>query len=50
VKTILAAGLDRQPLLEVAPGPVPAAPPPRHARPWTTFFPDPGAEGGSPWN
>ena len=28
--------------------PAPAAPtvPPRHARPWTTFFPDPGAEDG----
>jgi transposase len=52
VKTILAAGLDRQPLLELglAPPPAPAAPPPRHARPWTTFFPDPGAEGGAPWN
>lgn len=52
VKTILAAGLDRQPLLEfgLVPPPAPAAPPPRHVRPWTTFFPDPGQEGGSPWN
>ncbi len=50
VKTILAAGLDRQPLLELTPRAVSPAPPPRHARPWTTFFPDPGAEGGSPWN
>lgn len=50
VKTILAAGLDRQPPLDLAPAPVPAAPPPRHARPWTDFFPDPGAEGGPPWN
>jgi hypothetical protein len=50
VKTILVAGLDRQPLLDLTPGPAPGAPPPRHARPWTAFFPDPGAEGGSPWN
>jgi transposase len=51
VKTILAAGLDRQPLLELTPGPAPRpTPPPRHARPWTDFFPDPGGEGGPPWN
>jgi len=50
VKTILTAGLDRQPLLDLAPGPAPAPPAPRHARPWTDFFPDPGAEGGPPWN
>ena len=32
-------------------GPVPRpTPPPRHARPWTAFFPDPGGEGGPPWN
>jgi len=49
VQTILAAGLDRQPLLDLAPRPVPR-PAPRHARPWTDFFPDPGAEGGPPWN
>ena len=44
VKTILAHALDTQPL----PGFTPAAPAvavtaPRHARPWSTFFPDPGA-------
>jgi transposase len=50
VKTILAAGLDRQPLLALTPGPAPRATPPRHARPWTAFFPDPGGEGGPPWN
>lgn len=52
VKTILAAGLEHQPLLEcgLAPPPAPAGPPPRHARAWTTFFPDPGADGGVPWN
>jgi transposase len=52
VKTILAHALDGQPLPSftpiVAAGP---AVPPRHARPWTTFFPDPGAEEArSPWN
>jgi len=50
VKTILIAGLDRQPLLDLAPQRAPVTPAPRHARPWTDFFPDPGAEGGSPWN
>jgi hypothetical protein len=51
VKTILAAGLDRQPLLELPPGPAARpTPPARHARPWTDFFPDPGGEGGPPWN
>ena len=51
VKTILAAGLDRQPLLELPGLPAPRpGPPPRHARPWTAFFPDPGGEGGPPWN
>jgi hypothetical protein len=49
VKTILAAGLDQQPLPEF--GRTPAPPRlPRHARPWTDFFPDPGGEGGPPWN
>jgi transposase len=44
IKTILTRGLDQQALPELVPAP--AAPPvtPRHARPWTTFFPDPGAE------
>jgi hypothetical protein len=50
VKTILAAGLDRQPLLDLAARRAPVTPAPRHARPWTDFFPDPGAEGGPPWN
>ena len=50
VKTILAAGLDGQPLLDLGRGPAPAAPRPRHTRPWTDFFPDPGGEGGPPWN
>lgn len=50
VKTILAVGLDRQPLLDLTPGPAPASPRPRHARPWTAFFPDPGGGGGPPWN
>jgi hypothetical protein len=52
VKTILAHALDGQPLPNLMPvaAPVPIAPP-RHARPWTTFFPDPGAEEErSPWN
>jgi transposase len=52
VKTILAHALDHQPLPDVTPvaAPVPAALP-RHARPWTTFFPDPGAEEErSAWN
>jgi hypothetical protein len=51
VKTILTAGLDRQPLLDLTLGPSSRAmPPSRHARPWTDFFPDPGGEGGPPWN
>lgn len=49
VKTILAHALDRQPLPSLAPVAAPATPP-RHARPWTDFFPDPEAEGRSPWN
>ena len=35
--------LDRLPLFDGA------APAPRHARPWTTFFPDP-EDRRSPWN
>ena len=50
VKTILVGGLDRQPLLDLAPPRAPVTSAPRHARPWTDFFPDPGAEGGPPWN
>ena len=49
VKTILVNGLDRHPLLDLAPTPAVLTPPPRHARPWTDFFPDP-EEGRSPWN
>jgi hypothetical protein len=45
VKTILVHALDRQPLPGLLAEPAPAAmPAPRQARPWTTFFPDPGAE------
>jgi len=44
VKTILAHALDTQPLPALLqPPPVAAVAAPRHARPWTTFFPDPGA-------
>ena len=53
VKTILAHALDAQPFPFVDPAvvTVAATAPPRHARPWTTFFPDPGAEEErSPWN
>lgn len=42
VRTILAKGLDRQP---VAPAAAPASAMPRHARPWTDFFP-PSTDGG----
>ena len=53
IKTILVNGLDQQPLPMLTP-PAPAAPTvvPRHARPWTTFFPDPGAEDrrSTTWN
>ncbi|HSF03505.1 MAG TPA: hypothetical protein VLA62_10860, partial [Solirubrobacterales bacterium] len=52
VKAILAHALDTQPA-PFAPATLAAAalPPPRHARPWTTFFPDPGAEEErSQWN
>lgn len=48
VKTILAHGLDRHPLPALTPVAAPPTPP-RHARPWTDFFPDP-EEGRSPWN
>jgi transposase len=45
VKTILAQALDRQPLPGLFPEPaLPAVVPPRHARPWSTFFPDPRTE------
>jgi transposase len=54
VKTILVHALDQQPLPETLPPLALAAgaSPPRHARPWTTFFPDPGAEDrrSPPWN
>jgi transposase len=52
VKTILAHALDGQPLPGFTPlAAAVATAPPRHARPWTTFFPDPGAEEErSPWN
>ena len=53
IKTILLNALDQQPLPALTP-PAPAAPAvaPRHARPWTTFFPDPGAEDrrSASWN
>ena len=52
IKTILTRGLDQQPLPELAPAPAAPAVLPRHARPWTTFFPDPGAEDrrSASWN
>src|SRR5262249_38755263 len=52
VKTILAHALEGQPLPGFTPlAAAVATAPPRHARPWTTFFPDPGAEEErSPWN
>lgn len=44
VKSILAHALDTQPLPALLqPALVAAVAAPRHARPWTTFFPDPGA-------
>ena len=53
IKTILLNALDQQPLPALTP-PASAAPAvvPRHARPWTTFFPDPGAEDrrSASWN
>jgi transposase len=43
IKAILDHALDRQPLPGLAPlAPSPVVP--RHARPWTTFFPDPESE------
>ncbi|MGH2798499.1 MAG: hypothetical protein ACRDM0_12685 [Thermoleophilaceae bacterium] len=51
MKTILAHALEGQPVADVTPVAALPAAPPRHARPWTTFFPDPGAEEApSPWN
>src|SRR5207245_542064 len=45
IKAILVHALDRQPLPALAPLPTPSpGAAPRHARPWTTFFPDPEAE------
>ena len=45
IKAILVHDLDRQPLPGLAPlAPRAAAISPRHARPWTTFFPDPESE------
>jgi hypothetical protein len=43
--TILVHALDRQLLPGLAPvAAAPVLPPPRHARSWTTFFPDPEPE------
>jgi hypothetical protein len=53
VKTILVHVLEHQPLLGLAPStPPPPAIARRHARPWTTFFPDPESEDrrSTPWN
>jgi transposase len=50
VKAILAAGLDREPLPDLAPVAAPAGSAPRHARPWTDFFPDPEDGRRSVWN
>jgi hypothetical protein len=45
IKAILVHDLDRQPLPGLASiTPTAATAPPRHARPWTTFFPDPESE------
>jgi hypothetical protein len=50
-KTMLVNALDHQPLPALMPPPAAPTVVPRHARPWTTFFPDPGAEERStPWN
>ena len=49
IKAILVHALDRQPLPGLTPAaPAPPMPPPRHARPWTTFFPDPESEDRRP--
>jgi hypothetical protein len=54
VKTILISALDQQPLPALTPAATSSVPPavPRHARPWTTVVPDPGAEDGrsASWN
>src|SRR2546428_7274138 len=45
VKTILVHALEQQPLPGLAPlVATPAGPPPRSARPWTTFFPAPDSD------
>src|SRR5262249_9201062 len=44
IKAILGQGLDQQPLPDLAPVTAPTAIRPRHARPWTDFFPDPITE------
>jgi hypothetical protein len=50
VKAILLQGLDQQPLPDLAPV-ASTTLRPRHARPWTDFFPDPiHEEGRSVWN
>jgi transposase len=50
VKAILVQDLDQQPLPDVTPVAAATARP-RHARPWTDFFPDPiPEEGRSVWN
>jgi hypothetical protein len=46
VKSILADGLDFQPLPGEVPGPSSASAP-RHARDWTEFFPDTAGTGGA---
>ena len=51
VKAILVQGLDHHPLPDLAPIATAAIVRPRHARPWTDFFPDPiHEEGRSAWN
>jgi transposase len=45
IKAILVHALDRQSLPGLAPiASAPTTAPPRHARPWTTFFPDPESQ------
>ena len=46
VKSILADGLDFQPLPGEIPAPL-SGPAPRHARDWTEFFPDTAGTGGA---